>query len=60
MTTSTQNILVLTDFSDTALNAAKYAVALSRQLSPSRILLCYSDYIPPSICRRYYRICPGT
>lgn len=49
MTTSKQDILVLTDFSNTALNAAKYAVALGRQLRPSRILLCYSDYIPPSI-----------
>jgi hypothetical protein len=46
---SNKNILVLTDFSDVALNAALYAVALSRQLKIPKILLYYSDYIPSAI-----------
>lgn len=44
-----QNILVLTDFSDAALNAARYAASLSSRLGASRILLYYSDYIPATI-----------
>jgi nucleotide-binding universal stress UspA family protein len=46
---SNKNILVLTDFSDVALNAALYAAALSRQLKTPKILLYYSDYIPSAI-----------
>lgn len=38
-----KTILVPTDFSDTALNAARYAVQLSRQMGTTRILL-YNAY----------------
>ena len=49
MNFSNKNMLILTDFSDVALNAAMYAAALSRQLNVSNILLYYSDYIPSTI-----------
>lgn len=49
MNFSNKNMLILTDFSDVALNAAMYAAALSRQLNVSKILLYYSDYIPSTI-----------
>lgn len=49
MNFSNQNMLILTDFSDVALNAAIYAAALSRELNVPNILLYYSDYIPSTI-----------
>jgi nucleotide-binding universal stress UspA family protein len=44
-----KTILVLTDFSAAALDAADYAVGLARQVNASRIILCYSDYIPAAV-----------
>ncbi|MBC7913670.1 MAG: hypothetical protein H7Y07_06065, partial [Pyrinomonadaceae bacterium] len=37
-----ENILVLTDFSYNAFNAAKYAVSLANQLNTSRVTLYHS------------------
>lgn len=44
-----KTILVFTDFSDASLNAANYAAALSSQLNASRLILCYSDFILPTV-----------
>jgi nucleotide-binding universal stress UspA family protein len=49
MNFSNKNILILTDFSDVALNAAMYAATLSRQLNVPKILVYYSDYIPSTV-----------
>jgi nucleotide-binding universal stress UspA family protein len=44
-----KTILVLTDFSSAASDAADYAVGLARQVNALRIILCYSDYIPAAV-----------
>ncbi len=41
------NMLVLTDFSSTALNALGYAVALCQQIKTSKITLYHSYAVPP-------------
>ncbi|MBT2591359.1 universal stress protein [Pedobacter sp. ISL-68] len=41
-----KTIMVLTDFSAAASDAADYALGLAGQINASRIILCYSDYIP--------------
>lgn len=44
---SSRKILILTDFSDSATNAARYAAALSKQLKSTGIILYHSyDYLP--------------
>ncbi|WP_316822923.1 universal stress protein [Pedobacter gandavensis] len=42
-------ILLLTDFSDSAYNASKYAGALAEQLNASRLLICHSEHIPTTM-----------
>jgi nucleotide-binding universal stress UspA family protein len=42
-------IVVFYDFSDAALNAAKYAAALAGQLNSSRLLLYYSEHVPTTM-----------
>jgi len=43
-----ETILVLTDFSDAAFNAARYAAAFTHQLDASRRLLYHSyEFVPP-------------
>lgn len=44
-----KTILVLTDFSTAASDAADYALGLAGQINASRIILCYSDYIPAAV-----------
>ena len=44
-----KDLLILTDFSDVALNAAMYAATLSRMWNTPNILLYYSGYIPSAI-----------
>ncbi len=39
-------LLVFTDFSDAAANAANYAAAFAMQVHSKRLLICYSEYIP--------------
>lgn len=39
-------IVIFTDLSDAALNAANYAASLAGQLNASRLLICYSEHIP--------------
>lgn len=42
-------ILILTDFSDAAYNASKYASALAGQLNASRLLICHSEHVPTTM-----------
>lgn len=44
-----KTIVVFYDFSDAALNAAKYAAALAGQLKASRLLICYSEHVPTTM-----------
>ena len=44
-----ETILVLTDFSDSATNAARYAAAFSRQFAAAKILLYHSYSIAPVV-----------
>jgi nucleotide-binding universal stress UspA family protein len=47
--TSITTILIFTDFSDAAANAANYAAALAMQLHATRLLICYSEHIPSTM-----------
>lgn len=42
-------ILILTDFSDAAVNATNYAAALAIQLHATRLIICYSEHIPSTM-----------
>ncbi|WP_214228218.1 universal stress protein [Pedobacter sp. B4-66] len=42
-------IVIFTDFSNAALNATNYAVALAGQLNASRLLICYSEHVPTTM-----------